>query len=525
MYNKDSFKNPFWAENSGFMTGRDPLGVQNSSITTYGRLLPGMTNLTLRLRYYGLYLWLLSVYHKNNKEITESNLKDHYNFIRRAELIIAFIMRKSFPAELSVIGSDFTDKKESHVVDFGFYDIKLGADKNKDTAYKSVYWDYPSGALGQYYAGSLSALDLIKMEGKYFIIQPEGQKLAEAFASSFNEPQRLKFLDVIQSGRLTLDDIDMLGGFSINNIVVGSEEWNYYQKMLFNFDGLDFKDDAGIASSLRKETIVLYLNYMNDKEEEFNDRSFITRQYNLNLIQKHNEASFGWYYYYINEAFHIALETIFWSMLVHLDGKEEIVIKFVKEITDIIVSGSINQFVSSPEQMVLEVLNNKKENNLVVALEKLEVDVKSPSNNKSTITDAFNLMFVIYNLTKNRKEEIEEFEKKYKVWGKKGRVSENLYIYIHESLGMPYKEFVEESVKKILNDHINTAYRKMGNGESNLLKFIIEDGIISHIQTMIPRHTSPRLRTISNFMRDLSFIDNENNLTDHGAKLLKSISL
>ena len=314
-------------------------------------------------------------------------------------------------------------------------------------------------------------------------------------------------------------------GQTINNIVVGSEEWRYYQSMLLNFDGLEIKDDKGIATSLRKETIVLYLNYMNDMVEENNDRSFITRQYNLNLKQKHNEASFGWYYYYINEAFHIALETIFWSMLIHLDGKEQIVIEFVNEITDIIVSGSINQFVSSPEQMVIEVLNNKKENNLVVALEKLEVDVKSPSNNKSTITDAFNLMFVIYNLTENRKEEIEEFEKKYKVWGKKGRVSENLNIYIHESLGMPYKEFVEESIKKILNDHINTAYRKMGNGESNLLKFIIEDGIISHIQTMIPRHTSPRLKTISNFMRDLSFIDNENNLTDHGAKLLKSISL
>lgn len=96
MYNKDSFKNPFWAENSGFMTGRDPLGVQNSSITTYGRLLPGMTNLTLRLRYYGLYLWLLSVYHKNNKELTESNLQGHYSFIRRAELIVRLLCEKVF---------------------------------------------------------------------------------------------------------------------------------------------------------------------------------------------------------------------------------------------------------------------------------------------------------------------------------------------------------------------------------------------------------------------------------------------
>lgn len=54
MYSAETYKQPFWAENSGFMTGRDPLGIQNSSITVYGRLLPGMTNLTLRIRYYGL---------------------------------------------------------------------------------------------------------------------------------------------------------------------------------------------------------------------------------------------------------------------------------------------------------------------------------------------------------------------------------------------------------------------------------------------------------------------------------------
>jgi hypothetical protein len=524
MYSTTSYKNPFWAENSGFMTGRDPLGVQNSSIVTYGRLLPGMTNLTLRLRYYGFYSWILSVYHNNNKELKESNLKEHYNFIRRAELIVAFIMRKNFPDELSIIGSDFTDKKEKNADDFGYYDIKLGADKNKDTERGSVYWDYSSGALGQYYAGSLSALDLIKIEGKYFIIQSEGKKLAEAFASSIKESQRLKFIEVIQLGKLTLEDIIELNDFAINNIVVGSQEWNYYQSMLLNFDGIELKDDKGIETSLRKETIVLYLNYINEKDEDFNERSFITQQYNLNKIQKQNEASFGWYYYYINEAFHIALETIFWSILVHLDGKEQIVEEFIKEITDVVISGSSTKFNFSPEQVVEDIVLNIKENNLVNALEKLEFDLKSPSNNKTLLVEAFQLMFIIYNLNKNKRVEIEEFEKKYKVFGKKGRVSENLNDYIEQSMGITFKTFIEETIKKVLNDHINTAYRKMGNGESNLLKFIIEDGVISHIQTMIPRHTSPRLKTISNFMRDLSFVDNENNLTNYGVSLLESIS-
>ena len=58
-YNLEKYKEPFWAKSGNFVRGRDPLGVQNSSISVYATLLPGMTNLTLRLRYYGMYLWLL----------------------------------------------------------------------------------------------------------------------------------------------------------------------------------------------------------------------------------------------------------------------------------------------------------------------------------------------------------------------------------------------------------------------------------------------------------------------------------
>ncbi|HEU5053264.1 MAG TPA: hypothetical protein VFT78_09135 [Hanamia sp.] len=231
MYTTETYKNPFWAENSGFMTGRDPLGVQNSSITTYGRLLPGMTNLTLRLRYYGFYLWLLSEFDKMVSSKTEKNLKNHFNFIRRAELTVGFIMRKKYPDELSIIGSNYTAMKENEVLEYGFYDIKLGADKIQNTGQEDVYWEFPSGALGQYYAGSLISLGLISISEKFFIIELEGQKLASAFASSIPEAQLSRFLKIISLGLLTIDDINNLDGFCINKIKPNLNEWNYYQNI------------------------------------------------------------------------------------------------------------------------------------------------------------------------------------------------------------------------------------------------------------------------------------------------------
>ena len=61
-YKVTDITNVYWASNDGFKVGRDPMGIQNSSIATYGCLLPGLTNLTGHIRYYSLYCWLLNEY-------------------------------------------------------------------------------------------------------------------------------------------------------------------------------------------------------------------------------------------------------------------------------------------------------------------------------------------------------------------------------------------------------------------------------------------------------------------------------
>ncbi len=38
--------------------GLDPLGMQNTSITLCQQLIPGVSNVTLRMRYYALHTWL-----------------------------------------------------------------------------------------------------------------------------------------------------------------------------------------------------------------------------------------------------------------------------------------------------------------------------------------------------------------------------------------------------------------------------------------------------------------------------------
>jgi hypothetical protein len=525
MYTIDSYKKPFWAENSGFMTGRDPLGIQNSSITTYSRLLPGMTNLTLRLRYYGLYMWLLNEY--DAIATKESSPKDQYNFVRRAELIVAFLMMKKFPTEQSIIGSDFTSKKEKEGIydTLGYYNIQIGADKNKETIKGTVYWDFESGALGQYYAGSLIALELIDIYGKFFRLLEKGKKLAIAFDKNISSSQKTTFLKLINSGKLKNEDIELISDFALNNIPPASEEWIFYKNLLISEDGIHLTDNIGSKTNLRKKSIRLYLEYIQIEDNPVNYQNFIKLQYQSNIKNFVDDASYGWHYYYLNEAFHIALETIFWSILVEIEPIEKNLESLITNTVNITIEVAEKSYLNgNANNSIQELIEKFNTNNLVEILDELETLVKSKHNSYAAISHAFYLILSIYAKYIHRISEIKDFEIKYKIWGQKGRFSENIKTYVENVLNEKFPIFVREAIKTVLNDHVNTAYRKMGNGESNLLKFIIEDGLIFHIQTMTPRHTSPRLSALENFMKDLNYIDNNKKITNHGIRLIEEIS-
>ena len=121
-YKQSDITSPFWASNDGFKGGRDPMGIQNSSVATYSRLLPGMTNLTGHIRYYSLYCWLLNEYDKLETE--EQTDIHQYNFIRRAELAMALIMKNLNVG--SVVGALFVSQERYKLIEEGLYDLANG---------------------------------------------------------------------------------------------------------------------------------------------------------------------------------------------------------------------------------------------------------------------------------------------------------------------------------------------------------------------------------------------------------------
>lgn len=525
MYDSITYKQPFWAENSGFMTGRDPLGIQNSSITVYAALLPGMTNLTLRLRYYGLYCWLLNIYSNLELDIDKKTLQHHYNFIRRAELTIAFLMLNRDPDATSIVGSDFAGRHLQEFRGKGYFRISDGADKLKSTKKGMVYWDYTSGALGQYYAGSLISLDLIETSNKFFLIREKGVKLAKAFEININtrNSQASKvFLEVLRTGNFNFGDLDILDGFSITNIPQHSTEWQFYKSMLLENDGQKTRTSENIVPSNRKETISLFLRFIAAKDKDWFPEQQYQKVINGNLI---SETSFGWYYYYINEAIHYCIETLFWGMLVELEGKSLPIQQFISDMASSITRELRVLYYQIDEHNTIEEVTNKLPMpDLPEALDQLGGLTKSPRQAVRAMGFALGLFLEISNLSKDFRDRIKDFENKYYLIFQKGHINEFFKDYIDKHLELSFADYTKLLIKKIINDHIATAYRKMGNGESNLVKLVIEDGMIGHIQTMTPRFTTPRLRTLQNFLTDLVFISSSSAITESGKELIEEIA-
>ncbi len=96
---------PEWTEYRK-KNGLDPLGMQHSSVKLYQILLPGISNVTLRMRYYGFYAWLAQRYAKQVSDTDPSNWK---RYVRRAEALYALVA-SYHGGEVGVAGTDWATK-------------------------------------------------------------------------------------------------------------------------------------------------------------------------------------------------------------------------------------------------------------------------------------------------------------------------------------------------------------------------------------------------------------------------------
>ena len=518
--NNGQWEAPFWGASKTFITGQDMLGMQTTSIATYATLLPGLTNLTRRIRYYGFYMWLLEQYAKTKGKVSVSEFQ---RFMRRGELLLAFVMAHNHTEELGVVGSLYARNRLQKGIDP--IDIAAGADRENN----DIYWQYSSGAFGQYYQGSLSAIGLIapsESEKRILVCTPDyGRKLAGLFENTIEETTRKRYLTAIANGTVSRDELSNFGkDFSLTGIQPHSAEWDFFIEMLFGQDYPKIDVPTGHAT-FRLETILLYLEYL-DNRNQFKNAGSFPRSFHYRLWTKKPSVNYtacaGWHYYALNEFAHYALETLLWAFLVDLKNQGSIPLL-----------NMVNSFSDQVHTTLMD--NHETEKSLGdLSFQKFSIDffqqgfapVSLTNEIRQTGSDApfegavhaLRVLALIYQHDKHQISELSAYARKHGMY-RNGDVTEFLsWIEKNEYLSLP--AFIRKLLlQHILNRHIEVAMRKMRNRNENTLKFILEDNILKWVDTAEPVWTSPRIDSLHQFLVDLKLVEG-NNLTDLGRQLL-----
>lgn len=244
-----------WVAPPQSIGGLDHLGTQAPCVLIYGQLLPGITNVTDRARYYSLYPWLIWSFEQRYPLNDEARFVEYF---RRADCLFTLISERH---------ARITDHdNERHgIAMVGRVQLLQALDRleagealnlSDYTSQKSAhrYFKNPMGGLGQYYAGTLAGLKLMDPSTKPWIkyTKEHGAPLAEQVNSSTPAD---RFWLVVENDEVKLADLDAMDAFCACRL---SESLGECQTLTdIYFDRNNSHEPEGIQ---RKHSLGLILN-------------------------------------------------------------------------------------------------------------------------------------------------------------------------------------------------------------------------------------------------------------------------
>ncbi|MGF6861702.1 hypothetical protein ABIE69_002275 [Rhodobacteraceae bacterium MBR-64] len=250
---------PEWTE-LGQDGGLDPLGMQRPIEVIYQSLLPGISTITLRFRYYSFFVWMLEIYAKKNGNTDPVAFR---LFQRRCETLFALIAARG-TTELGVAGIDWAQRQLAVVPDdpAAIIDFSVGADPEAEVAQR--YLRNKGGAFGGIYATQMYEMGLITLgddQNPIAVCTNRAVPLADAFAAEIGDLGAL-FLRCEKEGMVSLADLDLMAPMKPSEIVTGSAEHTLLVQVL-----LGRVSPASAPDKLRRSTALMLLQLIGATNE------------------------------------------------------------------------------------------------------------------------------------------------------------------------------------------------------------------------------------------------------------------
>ena len=518
MYSNKESVEPFWAEYPKEASGRDPLAIQNSSVVIYANMIVGITNVTNRIRYMGFYCWLFDTL---GHRLTKTNsLIEQQLYLRRAELLLAYIMVKNNPEVTGISGTNYALKNIDSV-------IRL--DKGADIVNKKdgVYWKFGMGVFGQYYAGAVRELDLIfHPQGviNVYAITEKGQRLAQAFAANIPAGVIDLFLKSIFAGKLTEEKLLELTPFALHNIPAKSQEQKIFREILLSED---YKSDY--PTHHRSETIQMLLQLLKKNPDgvEYLTTAFLKNNYEQHAHVEilNNDTATAWYLYEINELLHVAFEHFHAAFQYSLE-------KFptdMNEVLELLQETTANVFKVEdidPDMQTVRELSESIESERVYEYFNSMVDA-CWKDWGLCLNNAIKTILSVYKQCKNQKDQLFKLAKlPGNNYERPGYAIEMFVELVDSKMTLTLNEYTKKLLLQAINQHMFSSYQKSRIGQALVHNYMIEDNMAWRLRETSPGRTTPRLNNAIQYLADTGLVTKEDKLiriTTDGLKVIEGV--
>ena len=513
-------KAPFLGKPHYPISGLDQLGLNLTSERIFDLLLPGLNNVTGRIRYYSFYCWFFDWY---ASQVRTTSRSKQNSYLRRAEFLLSLVAAHKELSGVPGITKALSIYAESDE------NIDLTNGTQEGSKSEGSYWKNPRGVLGQYYISSIKQMGILgdqgDKEGLYVRTdfqhetKVSGKQLADAFGLNISNTSHV-FAKAIENNFVTKTDLDILSSeFNMLNIPIDSKE----QQLLWQlFSGVDRPKESD-ETYFRKDTIKLLLSNVdvNDSDAKYEQLNVPFSIYSNGWNDDYSTSQKLWYFFIVEQFWSVSSTGCLDAFLKILDklsknnwiDEIDLVDHIISKVLDLFEGDDIGENLdlffktSFTEQSIQElVFLSKKEQNPYVKIQYALIAIQK---------------LVIENNTS--RDDLLEISNKYKIH----TASSFLVSYddFKSKQDLTIKEFVRYFLtRNIINRHHFVALRKL-NATQNSAKFYREDGMIRLVDHFMYDYSSPRIHTLVDFMRDLSIIDADSTaLTQKGQEHLKMLA-
>jgi hypothetical protein len=490
---------PEWTE-LGQDTGLDPLGMQRPIEVIYQSLLPGISTITLRLRYYSFYPWLLEVYSKSNPS---TDMEEFRKFQRKAEALLALICAHG-QGEVGVAGinwatqtlQDLGAKPLADVV----IDFAAGADLASD---EKNYLLNKGGAFGGIYSSQLREMGLIRTDDPNLPIPyctPAAMPLAEAYREQLGGLADV-FLAAVEKGRVTIEDLDKLHVMKPSNILSSSLEQSALATVL-----LGQNTDPSKSDGLRRETMMqlLLLADSAGRVPQTNDAKWAWfsagsgDETTAEILQL-------WSLYQASDLFRLAYEGLLSASLRFIGAAPFKRMTLPQVLAEVVNAAEISNGATLEELFVAQTAGQSLNNLAQLALQDL-LDAEATADSEDQVRASLLLLAALFQKRPEYPQDIWNSllaADHFQSFATEARFIERL-------LQNPWQIALQNIVgQRVIKRHLWVASRKFRNQKAYTFLFEPEDGALRYRKPFTISPSSPRIDQAVQFLRDAKLLDED----------------